>query len=277
MPNLTSPLPHPAALDWGLSWQALFQGRRWIWTLVVLGIIGMDLGLAWWQFQRYQLRRMEQQHLSRQVTRETLVLPLPHAETEPAAAMLYRQAVATGTFDFEHQFLWVGPKDRMEAGPHLVTPLQLRDGTVILVDRGWLPAEYGTPARWTEFNVPPEVPLAGILLPGAPVPDPEFLAGQERPVLFWSKMDLPEIEAQMPYALEPYYLHLEPAAGEVNRTYPIKTWYTLRTPPSMHAGYMVQWVMAAITVALLYLLIIRFLERRKHVKAAAVTTPRSDP
>ncbi len=286
MSNLTSPLPNPASLAWGFSWLALFQGRRWIWTVLVICIIGLDLGLARWQFQRYQLRRMEQQQLARQVTRDTLPLPLPRGETESIEDMLYRRAVAVGTFDFAHQFVWVGPKDRMAAGPHLVTPLQLRDGTAVLVDRGWLSAEYDTPDRWAAFNVQPEAPLEGILLPGSPVPDPEFLAQQERPVLFWSRMDLPEIEVQLPYALVPYYLHLEPAdrgdsgliytmdrklepAGrDAGIIYPVKTWYTLRTPPSMHAGYVVQWVMSAVTVALLYLLIIRFLERRKQVTAA---------
>ena len=267
MSNLTSPLPNLASLEWGFSWQALFRGRRWIWTVFVICIICTDLGLARWQFQRYRLRRMEQQQLTRQVTRDTLPLPLSRGEAEAVEDVLYRQAVAAGTFDFANQFVWVGPKDRMAAGPHLVTPLQLRDGTTVLVDRGWLPAEYDTPDSWAEFNMQPEAPLEGILLPGSPVPDPEFLAQQERPVLFWSRMDLPEIEAQMPYALAPYYLHLEPAGRDSGITYPAKTWYTLRTPPSMHAGYVVQWVMSAVTAAFFYLLIIRFLERRKQVKA----------
>lgn len=182
--------------------------------------------------------------------------------------MLFRQATATGSYDFENQFVWVGPKDRMAAGPHLVTPLQLANGTVVLVDRGWLPTGFETPESWAEFNSQPDTLLEGILLPGAAVPDPEFLAQQERPVLFWSRMDLPEMAAQLPYELAPYYLHLEPAGIQNTLTYPAKTWYTLRTPPSMHAGYVVQWVMSAITAAFLYLLIIRFLDRRKQVKAA---------
>ena len=268
MSNLSSPLPNLLSLDWGLSWPALVRGQRWIWSLLVIGIVCLDLGLARWQFQRYQLRRAEQQLLSQQVALDTVSLPLGKEGVEIRNDLVYRQAVVTGTFDFENQFVWVGPKDRMDAGPHLVTPLLLTDGTVVLVDRGWLPAGYDTPARWAEFDVQPEEPLEGIVLPGSAVPDPEFLAQQERPVLFWSRMDLPEMEAQLPYALAPYYLHLEPAGRQTALTYPAKTWYTLRTPPSMHAGYVVQWVMSALTVAFLYLLIIRFLDRRKQVKMA---------
>ncbi len=275
MSNLTSPLPQRSAQKWSFSWRALFKGRRWIWTVLMICVVCMDLGLARWQFQRYQLRRMEQQRLTQQVRRDTMVLPLSRAEAESVDDVLYRQAVVTGVFDFKNQFAWVGPKDRMGAGPHLVTPLRLSDGTVTLVDRGWLPRGYNTPDRWSEFNKQPAAPMEGILLPGSPVPDPEFLARQARPVLFWSKMDLPEIEAQMPYDLKPYYLHLEPAATagrDAPITYPVKTWYTLRTPPSMHAGYVVQWVMAALATALFYLLIIRFLERRTLRKAAEIST-----
>jgi len=272
MSNFAARLPDLASWEWGFSWQALFRGRRWLWTVLVGCLVGMNLWLAHWQFQRYQLRRMEQQQLTRQLARDPLTLPLTGGAAEPVEDVLYRQAVAVGTFDFEHQFVWVGPKDRMDAGPHLVTPLQLPDGPAVLVDRGWLSAEYDTPDRWAEFNVQSEVPMTGILLPGSPVRDPQFLAQQERPVLFWSKMDLAEIESQMPYAVAPYYLHLEPTAPEAGITYPVKTWYTLRTPPSMHAGYMVQWVMSAVTVAFLYLLIVRFLERRAQIKAAEETT-----
>ncbi len=268
MSNLTSPLPSLTSLDWNLSWQSFFKGYRWIWTLLVISSICFDLGMARWQLQRYQLRRAEQQQLTQQLAMETLNLPLTGALAKSTDEVFFRQALAAGTFDFENQFVWVGPKDRMDAGPHLVTPLQLADGAWVLVDRGWLPSGLETPASWAQFNGQPEGLLEGILLPGSPVLDPEFLAQQERPVLFWSRMDLAEIEAQLPYPLAPYYLHLEPAGGESEITYPARTWYTLRTPPSMHAGYVVQWIMSAITVGFLFVLILRFVERRKVIKAA---------
>ena len=268
MSNLTSPLPSLTSLDWNLSWQSFFKGHRWIWTLLVISNICFDLGMARWQLQRYQLRRAEQQQMTQQLAMETLNLSLTGALANSTDEVYFRQAVAAGTFDFENQFVWVGPKDRMAAGPHLVTPLQLAEGDWVLVDRGWLPSGLETPDSWAQFNEQPEVLLEGILLPGSPVLDPEFLAQQERPVLFWSRMDLAEIEAQLPYPLAPYYLHLEPAGGESAITYPARTWYTLRTPPSMHAGYVVQWIMSAITVGFLFVLILRFVEQRKVIKAA---------
>ena len=42
--------------------------------------------------------------------------------------------------------------------------------------------------------------------------------------------------------------------------------YRLRTQPSMHLSYMVQWGMSTLTILLLYILIIRFLDRRAAMR-----------
>lgn len=266
MSDSATPFPSPLALEWDLSWSDLVKGRRWIWTLLVIGIVCADLGLARWQFQRYQVRRAEQTQLHRQARLPALQLTaLENGAT--ASERHFRRALAEGVFDFESQFAWVGPKDRMSPGPHLVTPLHLADGSVVLVDRGWMPRGFDEPARWAEFNRQPSRPLQGILLPGTPVPDPETLDGQPRPVLFWARMDIPRIQAQLPYAVAPYYLHLEPGDEEGGSEIPARTWYTVRTPPSMHLGYVAQWIMAAVTVAVFYLLILRFLKRSRRLKA----------
>jgi len=64
-----------------------------------------------------------------------------------------------------------------------------------------------------------------------------------------------------------YYLHLEPA-GDVRSAGngPVPTIYRLRTQPSMHLGYVVQWGMSALTILFLYILIIRFLDRRAAMR-----------
>ncbi len=251
---------------------SLVRGTRWIWTLVILGLMAGQWYLALWQWQRYQLRLDEGALLSRQLRQEPVTLPWP-ADLSPVPAvdvLSYRQAMVQGTFDFGHQFLWVGPRDRMESGPHLVTPMQLPDGQAILVDRGWISAVHKTPEQWRAFDVPAAATVSGILLPATAVPDPEFLAQQTRPVLFWSQMDLPAIQEQLPYPLLPVYLHQEPDADTRDETAPHRTWYTLRTPPGMHLSYAVQWIMSSLILGFLYVMIMRFIERRALYRATAV-------
>lgn len=255
----------------GLTLRALFRDTRWIWTLFILGLMVLELSLAWWQFQRYQLREEEKAVLSAQLRLTQVTLPL----SGPVADLHFRKAEARGTYDFRHQFIWVGPRDRMESGPHLVTPLQLPDGRAILVDRGWMPNTYDTPEEWQEFNRQPPDAISGILLPGAAVLDPEFLATQTRPVLFWSRMDLAAIQQQLPYEILPVYLHEEPDEAGYDQSFPARTWYTLRTPPSMHLGYSIQWIMSALILGFLYAMIIRFIERRAWYRQHPEAVPAS--
>ena len=252
---------------WGLSWRSLFRGHRWIWTGGVLLLMALNVRLANWQFQRYQLRMDEKGQLAQQLRRAPVSLPLADGRAELGPDLAYRRAYAHGTFDFSRQFMWVGARDRMEPGPHLVTPLRLASGRAVLVDRGWLPATYDAPEKWREFDVGAAEPLTGLLLPGAPVADPDFLATQPRPVLFWSRMDIQAIRAQMPYELLPFYLHLEPVAAAA--AWPARTRYAVRTEPGMHLGYSMQWIMAALILGFFYVMLIRFMDRRTAMRQAA--------
>ena len=243
-------------------------GRRWLWTLIVLALAGFQLYLGQWQWERYQLRLSEQAQLTTALRQEVLDLTAGSELPSTGEALHFRRAAASGTWDLEHQLVWVGPMDRMESGPHLVTPLLLAENDAILVDRGWINAVHDTPAAWRALPLPDANSMQGLLVPGRPVPDPEVLETQERPVLFWSSMDLEAMQEQIPWTLRPYYLHLEPT-GEVRSAEdgPVPTMYRLRTQPSMHLGYVVQWGMSALTILLLYILIIRFLDRRATVRA----------
>ena len=250
-----------------MTWHSYVTGRRWLWTLIVLALAGFQLSLGHWQWERYRLRLDEQAQLTAAVRQDVLDLAAGSELPSASRDLHFRRAAASGTWDLEHQLVWVGSMDRMEPGPHLVTPLLLGDNDAILVDRGWISAVHDTPAAWRALPLVEANSLQGLLVPGRPVPDPEVLATQERPVLFWSSMDLEAMQEQMPWNLRPYYLHLEPT-GDISSTGngPVPTMYRLRTQPSMHLGYVVQWAMAALTILLLYILIIRFLDRRAAMR-----------
>ena len=250
-----------------MTLRSYVTGRRWIWTLVVLALAGFQLSLGQWQWERYQLRLSEQAQLTTALRQDVINLTAASELPSTDRDLHFRRAKAMGTWDLEHQLVWVGPMDRMESGPHLVTPLLLGNNDAILVDRGWISAVHNTPAAWRALPLPDTDSLQGLLVPGRAVPDPEVLETQERPVLFWSSMDLEAMQEQIPWNLRPYYLHLEPA-GEVPAAGggPVPTMYRLRTQPSMHLGYVVQWGMSALTILLLYILIIRFLDRRAAMR-----------
>ena len=116
--------------------------RRWvILTLVFAMLIPVMYLLGMWQFHRYQ-----QTNRSDATTAQNLAAsPVPIEQlSHPGATVpyseMYRHVTATGRFDVRGQFV---VRNRMDSsgditGFDVVTPLDLSDGEVVLVDRGWV-------------------------------------------------------------------------------------------------------------------------------------------
>ncbi|MET8503975.1 SURF1 family protein [Streptomyces sp. NPDC004787] len=117
--------------------------RQWvILTLVALVLIPVMIELGFWQFHRHE-RRVAQNAL---IADNLAAKPVPVEElTSPGhtvpRADYWRHATATGTFDTAHEVVVrrrTSSDDRV--GVHVLTPLVLEDGKVVMVNRGWIPA-----------------------------------------------------------------------------------------------------------------------------------------
>ncbi len=53
----------------------------------------------------------------------------------------------SGEFLNDHEFFLGASNDGGTTGFHVVTPLRLADGTLLLVNRGWIPGELKDPAK----------------------------------------------------------------------------------------------------------------------------------
>ncbi|MEU1867912.1 SURF1 family cytochrome oxidase biogenesis protein [Streptomyces gardneri] len=117
--------------------------RQWvILTLIALVLVPTMIELGFWQFHRHE-RRVAQNAL---IADNLEAKPVPVEElTSPGhtvpRADYWRQVTATGTFDTAHEVVVrrrTSTDDRV--GVHVLTPLVLRDGRVLMVNRGWVPA-----------------------------------------------------------------------------------------------------------------------------------------
>jgi cytochrome oxidase assembly protein ShyY1 len=142
--------------------------RQWvILTLVVLVLIPVMVELGFWQFHRHE-RRVAQNAL---IADNLTAAPVPVTElTSPGHTVprsdFWRRATATGTFDTAREVVVrrrTNADDRV--GMHVLTPLLLTDGRVLLVNRGWVPA---APDQKSYPDVPPapkgEVTVVGRLM-----------------------------------------------------------------------------------------------------------------
>ncbi|MFD3512410.1 SURF1 family protein [Streptomyces sp. NPDC058657] len=116
--------------------------RQWvILTLLVLVLIPTMVELGFWQFHRHEHKVAQNQLIAGNVAAK----PKPVGElTSPGhtvpRADYWRTATATGTFDTTHE---VAVRRRTSAGDkvgfHVLTPLDLKGGGTVLVNRGWVP------------------------------------------------------------------------------------------------------------------------------------------
>ncbi|CAL9381406.1 putative SURF1-like protein [Streptomyces sp. enrichment culture] len=129
--------------------------RQWvILTLVALVLIPVMVELGFWQFHRHE-RRVAQNSL---IEDNLKAKPVPVTElTAPGHTVprsdFWRRATATGTFDSAREVVVrrrTNADDRV--GMHVLTPLVLDDGRVVLVNRGWVPA---APDQKSYPDVPP--------------------------------------------------------------------------------------------------------------------------
>ncbi|MFF8605424.1 SURF1 family protein [Streptomyces sp. NPDC015346] len=129
--------------------------RQWvILTLIALVLIPTMIELGFWQFHRHE-RRVAQNAL---IADNLRAKPAPVEElTSPGhtvpRADYWRTVTATGVFDTAHEVVVrrrTNADDRI--GVLVLTPLVLKDGRVVLVNRGWIPA---APDQKAYPEVPP--------------------------------------------------------------------------------------------------------------------------
>ncbi|MFD9504376.1 SURF1 family protein [Streptomyces sp. NPDC060035] len=141
--------------------------RQWvILTLLVLVLIPTMVELGFWQLHRHQHR----------VAQNALISQNLRAKPEPVSRLTspghtvprseyWRAVTATGTFDTAHEVVVRRRTSKDERiGFHVLTPLDLKGGGTVLVNRGWVPAADSQQA-FPEVPAPPtgEVTVTGRL------------------------------------------------------------------------------------------------------------------
>ncbi|GAA4089243.1 SURF1 family protein [Streptomyces shaanxiensis] len=144
--------------------------RQWvILTLVALLLIPTMIRLGIWQMHRYEERSARNQLVAdalgaQAVPVEKLTSP-GHTIT---SKQRYRTVTAEGRFDTDRE---VVVRRRVnadeEVGFHVLTPFVLTDGKVLLVNRGWIPADGPSQTAFPKIPAPPsgQVTVTGRLMP----------------------------------------------------------------------------------------------------------------
>ena len=230
-----------------------FVSRRWLpGTLLVLVGVAVLVRLGVWQLDRLEQRKAE-------VARLEMVLaepPISLNNEDPLAGVEepeYQQASVQGVYDLAEQVRVTQRRFRGQSGMWLITPLLIEgQETAILVNRGWIPTSDQGFEAWPDFPESRQVSVTGYLRPGERLPNGRQAPLPDAPKTEWLRVDIPGIQAQMPYPLLPFYLQALPeteesALGIGEPPYREEPLFDLSNGP--HLSYAIQWFIFSFILA----------------------------
>jgi len=242
---------------------------RWILLFVFAVLVaGVCVRLGIWQLHRLDERRTYNAEVTAGLAQPTATAEdlFAHAGSD-ASALAYRRAEATGTYDPPHEVLLYGRALDGEPGNHVLTPLVLSSGEVLLVDRGWVPIRLDTPPVAEAAPPSGTVTVTGVLQPGAEGGSAEIERDPSGRLLTVREIDLGALSDEVGTELEPLYLLLEtqdpPQPGALPRPAPLPE---LTEGP--HLSYALQWFTFA-TIALIGFVILVRREVKDRARAAS--------
>ncbi len=217
----------------------VFTPRLWP-TLLTLIMLPVLLGLGTWQLHRLHWKQHLIAVISERIHNAPIEVPTAIGDVD------YRHAHVSGIFrhDLEH-YVFAASAETGQGGYHVVTPLQLNDGQILLIDRGWIPYSM----KGQDFKRPSGfLQISGVLR--APK-SPGFLQPKNDPAKGdWYSVDIPTISAvdKIDHVL-PYILEVGVTANDGG--YPTGG-QTRLTLPSNHLSYAVTWYSFALILLVIY-------------------------
>ncbi len=218
-------------------------------ALFTLAAVAIAIGLGVWQVQRLAWKEALVADLEARSNTSATDLPkIPWS----VDAMLYRPYRLAGRLHPELSLNLLSRPRANRQGRHLVTPLVLSDGRVVLLDRGWVPLDWTAPGPEAPYDVEIEALARSGGWQGSewlkPANDPANNA--------WLWFDLPAMAEAVGLPQVETALYFAARAGQESGPYPIggQTRVNLRND---HLEYAITWFALALALSVTYILLRR--------------------
>jgi surfeit locus 1 family protein len=219
----------------------------WVMTLLTIALCVLFVRLGEWQWDRGVHRQAEWDAFARGAD-----APVTLGAQSLSSMPRFKRVTITGTWDGAHQFLLDNRSHGGLPGYEVLAPLDLTDGRVLLVDRGWVPFT-GSRAHLPSItlNDSRTVSLTGRL---DNLPVGGLALGHAAPAAdaHWPKVTsfptLDELSTALQQRVEPWMLLLDPAGTHGY----LRDWQPPGLPPLRHWAYAIQWWGFAVTLAIIW-------------------------
>ncbi|HEY3916967.1 MAG TPA: SURF1 family protein [Stellaceae bacterium] len=210
------------------------------------------LGLGSWQVQRLGWK----EGLIAQRNAALTAPPVPLPKTlEEARALEFHPVRAEGQFLNDRELYLNAQSLKGDQGFHIVTPFRLEDGSILLVDRGFVPTARQVPATRAAGEIAGPTAVTGLLR--LPEPAGWFTPANEPQRNSWFSIDIPAMaQAAGVGSALPFYV-------DAGKTPNAGGWpqggQTITELPNDHLQYAITWYALAAALVVVY---IRFAQRR---------------
>jgi surfeit locus 1 family protein len=222
--------------------------RRLILLCAALLSAALTARLGWWQLDRAAQKVQLQEALQARHAMPTLLARDLATDTSVVAAQLQRSITLDGRWRPEQTVYLDNRPMNGRAGFVAVTPLQLDDGSAVLVQRGWLPRDQADRTRIVAAPAPPgPVQVLGRIAP-APSRLYEFSAAASGAIR--QNLDLQDFARETGLRLRPLTVVQEDGAAAPQDGL-LRDWPAPAADVHKHYGYAFQWfAMSALIIGL---------------------------
>lgn len=216
-----------------------------LWLLLIF--VASFLGLSGWQFYRLAWKENLISERQDKLAMPPLTWPITG---KPLEDLFFRHVKLNGHFDNQHEMYLVAGSRQGESGFNVLVPFYLEDGSVILVNRGWVPPNKKEPSTRLAGIINGPLTIEGILRPG--MQQGLFIPDNIPEKNMWVWVDLPAmIEHAKIGKYIPFPLYIDIDDKAVSGGFPIGGQTPLELPNN-HLEYALTWLLLALFVSLLY-------------------------
>jgi cytochrome oxidase assembly protein ShyY1 len=209
---------------------------KWIaFHLLVIALVVVMINLAFWQLRRLDERRQFNREVRANAGQPIAEFDDVRAELADPSTIEWRRLRVTGTYVPGHQFLVVNRSQNGDTGRNVVDALQTDDGSLLLINRGFVPIT----------DDPPAVPTGSVTVEGRLRASEHRTTGQAEDenvtgLTEIHRIDVKVLSEQFDAAVQPMYVEqLESAPADAKSLEPIPPPDTSDEGP--HLSYTIQW------------------------------------
>jgi cytochrome oxidase assembly protein ShyY1 len=220
---------------------------KWIaFHLLVVTVVVAMINLAFWQLRRLDERRDFNARVSANASRPPASFDALRAELSNPSAVEWRPVEVTGTFMSDHGFLVVNRSQNGDVGRNVVDALRLDDGSLLLVNRGFVP----------DADAVPPIPVGPVKVEGRLRDSERRATGQTADegtgvLTEIRRIDIDVLSKQFDAPVLPMYIE------QVNSSPPLQPIVAPTLDEGPHLSYTIQWFVFSACVIVGWVLAVR--------------------